>query len=90
MDSVVKVRKVMGMQELDMEVVAMIAWGEVAEARLMEVVVGERGGKRRLEGDISDSKSMWDMEDMGEFTYSTKGREIVPRHLMKQETRLVK
>ena len=43
-----------------------------------------------MEGDISDSKSMWDMEDMGEFTYSTKGREIVPRHLMKQETRLVK
>ena len=35
MDNVVKVRKVMGMQELDMEVVAMIAWGEVEEAKLI-------------------------------------------------------
>ena len=69
----------------------MIAWGEVEEARLMEGVVGERGGKSRLEWDISNiSKSMGDMEDMGDFTYSTKGREIAPRHLMKQETRLVK
>ena len=51
-DSVVLVRMVMDMQEPDLEVVAMIAWSEEKEAGMMESVVGERGGKSRLDGDM--------------------------------------
>ena len=57
-DSVGLVRMIMDMQEPDMEVVAMIAWSEVEEAGMMECVVGQRGGKRRLEGDLSNTRSM--------------------------------
>lgn len=57
-DSVGLVRMIMDMQEPDMEVVAMIAWSEVEEAGMMECVVGQRGGKRRLEGDFSNTRSM--------------------------------
>ena len=46
------------MKAPDMEVVAMVAWSEVEEAGMMESVVGERGGKRRLEGDMSNKRSM--------------------------------
>merc|ERR1719318_1578623 len=58
MDSVEMVRDIMAMKDPDMEAVAKIAWYEVEEAGLLEVVVGERGGKRRLEGDFSSSRSM--------------------------------
>ena len=54
-DSVGLVRMIMDMQEPDMEV---IAWSEVEEAGMMECVVGQRGGKRRLEGDLSNNRSM--------------------------------
>jgi hypothetical protein len=57
-DSVGLVRMIMDTQEPDMEVVAMIAWSEVEEAGMMECVVGQRGGKRRLEGDLSNTRSM--------------------------------
>ena len=57
-DSVVLVRMVMDMQEPDLEVVAMIAWSEVKEAGMMESVVGERGGKSRLDGDMANIRSM--------------------------------
>ena len=43
----------MEIQEPVMEVLAMIGWSEVEEAGMMESVWGERGGKRRLEGDLS-------------------------------------
>ena len=57
-DSVVLVRMVMDMQEPDLEVVAMIAWSEEKEAGMMESVVGERGGKSRLDGDMANIRSM--------------------------------
>ena len=57
-DSVVLVRMVMDMQEPDLEVVAMIAWSELKEAGMMESVVGERGGKSRLDGDMANIRSM--------------------------------
>ena len=57
-DSVVLVRMVMDMQEPDLGVVAMIAWSEEKEAGMMESVVGERGGKSRLDGDMADIRSM--------------------------------
>ena len=57
-DSVVLVRMVMDMQEPDLEVVAMIAWSEEKEAGMIESVVGERGGKSRLDGDMANIRSM--------------------------------
>ena len=55
-DSVGLVR-MMAMQEPDMEDVAMTAWSEVEEAGMIECA-GGKGGKRRLEGDKSNNRSM--------------------------------
>ena len=46
------VREILGMKNPDLELVAKIAWNEVLESGML--LSGERGGKRKLEGDMNN------------------------------------
>ena len=48
----------MDIQVPDLKIVTLIAWSEVQEAGGVEGVVGERGRKRKLKGDLANNKSM--------------------------------